>query len=40
MEHAATATTLKEHRSAIKINDVQITELEQVNESFILEFHC
>ena len=29
MEHAATATTLKEHRSAIKINDVQITELEQ-----------
>ena len=29
MEHATTARTSREHRGAIKVNDVQITELQQ-----------
>ena len=29
MEHAATAQTSREHRGAIKVNDVQITDLQQ-----------
>jgi hypothetical protein len=29
MEHAATAQNSREHRYAIKVNDVQITELEK-----------
>ena len=29
MEHATTAQTSREHRDAIKINDVQITELQK-----------
>ena len=33
MSHAATANVLKEHRSAIKVNDVQISELEQAKSN-------